>query len=115
MYTDCEQIWLPRAEAPETREHQRISSEKLMARVIWNRDRLYVIEALPKGQDFDVGHYCSSVLTRPSKMARQFRNEKRRTLILHADDAHPHTANSSIECCAKLDLRVTPNPPYSPA
>jgi histone-lysine N-methyltransferase SETMAR len=47
-------------------------------------------------------------------MARQFRNETREELILHADIARPHTAKSGIEFCAKLGLKVTPHPPYSP-
>jgi hypothetical protein len=64
--------------------------------------------------EFNAGHYCSFVLTKLSKIARQFRNKARRTLILHADNARPHNTKSSIEFYPKPDVRVTRHPPCSP-
>jgi hypothetical protein len=68
-------MWLPREEAPETRERHMIGPEKLMVTIAWNPDGFHVTEVLPKGQTFNAGYSCSSVLTKLSKIARQFRNE----------------------------------------
>jgi hypothetical protein len=85
-----------------------------MVTIAWKPDGFHVIEVLPKGTKFNADYYCSHVLTKLSKTARQFTNETRRKLIRHADDACPHTSKSSIEFYAKLDLTVAPHPPYSP-
>jgi hypothetical protein len=113
VHTDFEQMWLPIDEAPEARECQMISSEKLMATIAWNSDEFHVIEVPPKGQKYNANYYSSSVLTKLLKITRQFRNNRQRKLILHADNAGPHAAKSIIEFCAKPDLRAAPHPPYS--
>jgi hypothetical protein len=77
-------------------------------------DGFPVIEVLPKGQKCNTDGYCSSVLTKLSKIARQFSDETRRELLLQADKARAYTAKSSFEFCAKPDLRVAPHPPDSP-
>jgi hypothetical protein len=77
-----------------------ISSEKLMVMIAWSPDGFHAIEALPKGPKYNAGYDFSSLLTKLSKIARRFRNETGRRLILHADNACPHTAKSSIEFCA---------------
>jgi hypothetical protein len=90
-----------------------ISSEKLMMTIEWNPDGFRVIGVLPKGQKCNADYQCSSVLTKLSKIARQIRNQTRRKLILHADNALPHIAKSRIELCPKLDLPVALHPPHS--
>jgi hypothetical protein len=77
IHTDSGQMWLPRNESPEIRERHMISSEKLTVTIAWNPDGLHGIEVLPKGHEFDVDYHCSSVLTKLSKITRQFRNETR--------------------------------------
>jgi hypothetical protein len=49
-------MWLPRDEAPETREFRMISSEKLMVTIEWIPDGFHKIEVLPKGQKPNAGH-----------------------------------------------------------
>jgi hypothetical protein len=90
-----------------------ISSETLMMTIAWNPDCGQVIEVLPQRDELNADYSCSSVLTKLLKMARQFRSETRRVLILHADNTRPETAKSSIEFCAKLDLTVARHPSYS--
>jgi hypothetical protein len=107
-------MWLPRDEAPETRERHMISSEKLMVTITWNPDGFHVIEFLPKGQRCTADYDWSSMLTKLSKIAGQFTNATRRKLIFHADNACPHAAKSNIEFCTKPDPRVAPHPPRSP-
>jgi hypothetical protein len=109
MRTDLEQMLLPRDKAPETRERYIISSEKLMVSIAWNPDGFHVIEVLAKGHKSDADFYCSSMRTKPSRKARQFRNETQRELILHTDNVRPQTAKSGIEFCAKRDPRVAPH------
>jgi hypothetical protein len=91
-----------------------ISSEKLMVTIEWNSDGFRAIEVLPKGQKCNADYQCSSVLTKLSKIARHMRNQTRRKLILHGDNALPHIAKSRIELCPKLDFRVALHPPHSP-
>jgi hypothetical protein len=114
MQTGLERIWLPRDEGPRTRERHMISSEKPMVTIPWNCNGFHVIEGLPKGQRVNADSQCASVPTKLSTIVRQFGNETRRKSILHADNVRTHIAESSIEFCVKLDLRVAPHPAYSP-
>jgi hypothetical protein len=75
MHTEFEQMQFPRDEAPETRECHMINSEKLMVTIAWNCNGFHAIEVLPKKQKCNANYYCSSVLTKLSKMARQIRNQ----------------------------------------
>jgi hypothetical protein len=75
MHTDIGQMRIPSDEAPETRERRMIGSEKLMVTIAGNPYGFHVIEVLPKGQRFNADCYCSSVITKLSKIALQFRNE----------------------------------------
>jgi hypothetical protein len=106
-------MWLPGDEAPETREGHTISSEKLMVMIAWNSDGFHVITVISKKQKFHIDYYCTSVLAKLSKIARQLRNETRGQLICHADKARPHIAKSTIEFWAKLDLRLVHHHPDS--
>jgi hypothetical protein len=91
-----------------------ISSEKVMITIAWSPDGFHAIEILPKGQKFDVDHFCSFVLPRLSKIGRQFRNERQRKLTLVADNARPDITKPRIEFYTKLGLRVASRPPDSP-
>jgi hypothetical protein len=113
MHKEFEQMWLARGEAPDTRERRMISSEKLMVVIGWNPGEFHVIEVLRKGQKFNACYYCSSVLIKFSKIARQVRNETPRELIFHADNARPHPTKPGTKFCAMLDLMAASNPPYS--
>jgi histone-lysine N-methyltransferase SETMAR len=37
-----------------------------------------------------------------------------KTVLLHHDNAQPHTAAATIETIQKLNFKLLPHPPYSP-
>jgi hypothetical protein len=61
MHTDCEQMWLPTDEPPETRERHLISFEKVTVTLVCSPNGSHVIEILPKGHNFNTNytvHLC---------------------------------------------------------
>jgi hypothetical protein len=60
-----------------------ISPERLMMIIAWNPDGFRLLKILLKGQKFNADYHYSSVPERLSKMAKQFRNETRREMVLH--------------------------------
>jgi hypothetical protein len=76
-----------------------VNSERLMVTIAWNPDGFHVIEALPKRQKCNADYDCSSMLTKLSKIAKQFRTETQRQMIVHADNACSHTSKLSIDFC----------------
>jgi transposase len=68
----------------------------------------------PKAQQFNTDDDYAYMLARRSKRARQLKNERQTRLIVHADNARPHSAKSSIEFCTKLNVTMAPQPRHSP-
>jgi transposase len=66
---------------------------------------------MPKGEMFTAAYYIRNILT--EIVAR--RGERgERSLVMHADNARPHTAKVTRALCDDKFLRIAPHPPYSP-
>jgi transposase len=82
-----------------------------MATIVWNPQSFHLINVLPKGQKFNANYYIDRIL--------QSLLENRPTgpgpsLIIHADNARPHTARQILKICQENRLGITPHPSYSP-
>jgi histone-lysine N-methyltransferase SETMAR len=70
-----------------------------------------LVEVLPKGRGFNAEYYRDNILT---KLIR-FRPEAGESyLIIHADNARPHTTHKCRAFCAENGLRPVIHPPDSP-
>jgi transposase len=114
LATDYDSIWLPPAEAPPTREKKMISSPKLMLTIVWNPHGFHIIDILPKGAKFNSDYYISHILTPLAEIKESIGVESQRKLIVHADNARPHTAKKVEEVLESTGLRNASHPPYSP-
>jgi transposase len=84
---------------------------KMMVIIVWNSQGFHLVDALPKGQKFNANYYIDRIL--------QSLLENRSTgrgpgLIIHADNATPHTARKILKICRENRLEMAPHPPYSP-
>jgi hypothetical protein len=88
-----------------------IEDRKMMVTIVWNSQGFHLIDALPKSQKFNASYYIDMIL--------QLLLENRSTvlgpgLIIHADNAWPHTARKTLEFCRENRLGMASHPPYSP-
>jgi hypothetical protein len=81
----------------QEREKHMIQSPKLMITVARNTSGFHVIEALPKCTNFNASYYTTQILERINEWRNTAGTSTTRKLIVHADNAKPHTAKSTIE------------------
>jgi histone-lysine N-methyltransferase SETMAR len=87
-----------------------IGDRKMMVTIVWNPHRFHLVDGFPKGQKFNASYYIDNIL--------QLLLEGRSTgpgsgLIIHADNARPHTAQMTLKFCRENRLEIAPHPPYS--
>jgi histone-lysine N-methyltransferase SETMAR len=111
LSTDHEQIWLRPDQAPPERPRHTIQDKKLMVTIVWNPLGFHIINALPHGIRFNADYYRDNILQAilPLRPAVGERN-----LVIHADNARPHTAQKCIGFCQENGLKFASHPPYSP-
>jgi hypothetical protein len=63
LSADHEQIWLRAEERPSERPRHTIQDPKMMMTIAWNPLGLHLLNALPKGNTFNVEHYRVDILT----------------------------------------------------
>jgi hypothetical protein len=88
-----------------------IGDRKMMVTIVWNPQVFHLVDALPKGQKFNVNYYIDKIL--------QTLLESRSTgrgpgLIIHADNARPHTARTIFKFYRENRLEMAPYLLYSP-
>jgi histone-lysine N-methyltransferase SETMAR len=91
-----------------------VQSEKVMLTIVWNPSGLHVIDVLPKGTKFNAGHNVSNVLSPLAIWRRTQMRRSTRKLIVHADNARPHTATIISSFMEQNGMERTIHPAYSP-
>jgi histone-lysine N-methyltransferase SETMAR len=83
----------------------------MMETIAWNPVGFHLLDALPKGNALNVKHDRVNILTEFLPLRLQV---DRRRLVIHADNARPHTARKCRAICEGNRLRLVVHPPYSP-
>jgi histone-lysine N-methyltransferase SETMAR len=104
-------VWVQAGQQPPEGVKHMIGDRKMMVTIVWNPQGFHLVDALPKGQKFNANYYIDRIL--------QPFLENRSTgrgpgLIIHADNARPHTARKTFKCCRENCLEMASHPPYSP-
>jgi hypothetical protein len=104
-------IWLQDGdEIPDWEKHM-IQSQKLMLTFFWNSYGFQVVDAMPKGEMFTAAYYIRNILT-AIVACRGERGERR--LVVHAENARPHTAKVTRAFYDGNFMRIASHPCYSP-
>jgi histone-lysine N-methyltransferase SETMAR len=88
------------------------SAGKVMITVFWDHHGLVFIDFLPKGETVNSHRYQDTL----KKLARAIRVKRpnMQNVILHHDNARPHTAHTTTAAIAAKGWTVLPHPAYSP-
>jgi histone-lysine N-methyltransferase SETMAR len=112
--TNHESIWLPADEKVPERERKTVKSKKLMVTIVWNPNGFHFIDVFPNGSKFNAKYYTNKILSRVSEWRQETRGGATRRLIVHADNARPHTAAISTSFLEENGMMKAHHPPYSP-
>jgi histone-lysine N-methyltransferase SETMAR len=86
----------------------------MMITIAWNPGGFHLVNILPKGFKFNANYYVTQIFGPLSKWPRTRIGCINRKLILHADNARPHTAKMTAQFMEQNLMQRTPNPAYSP-
>ena len=88
------------------------SAGKVMISVFWDNCGVLLVDYLPKGETINSERYQETL----KKLARAIRTKRpnMHNVILHHDNARPHTARATIDAIAAKGWTVLPHPAYSP-
>jgi hypothetical protein len=105
--TSHELIWLQPGKAPPERPRHTIGDKKMMVTIAWNPLGFHLIEVLPKGMLFNAEYYRNNILAALIEFSPDPQN---RPLVIHADNARPHTAKKCQKFCSENGLKLGPHP-----
>jgi hypothetical protein len=103
LSTDHEQIWLRVEQQPPERPRHTIQDPKMMVTIAWNQLGFHSFDALPKGNILNIEYYGVNVLTELLPPRQQV---DRRKLVIHADNARPHTGRKCRAFCEETRARL---------
>jgi [histone H3]-lysine36 N-dimethyltransferase SETMAR len=88
------------------------SAGKVMITVFWDACGVLLIDYLPKGETVNSTRYQETL----KKLAVAIRRKRPnlQNVILHHDNARPHTSHATAAVIAAKGWNVLPHPPYSP-
>jgi hypothetical protein len=92
---DHESIWLQPGEKVPERTHVPVQCKKWIITIVWNSAGFQVIRVLPKGCKFTSSYYPSEILEPLSEWRSGQADAAGGTLIVHADNARPHSGRGS--------------------
>jgi hypothetical protein len=84
-----------------------------MLRIVWNPRGFHLIKVLGKGGKFNAGCYVAEILE-PLSQWRSIEAGNERELLVQADSARPHTAQSSNQYFNENRMKSVPHPSYFP-
>jgi hypothetical protein len=85
-----------------------------MFTIIWNPRGFHLIKVLGKGSKFNAGYYIAEILEPLSQWRLIEAAGNERKLLMHTDNARPHTAKLPTQYFNENRIKSTPHPSCSP-
>jgi hypothetical protein len=85
--------------------------EAIMLTIVWNRRGFHLINVLEDGRKFKAMHYVTGVLSPLSEWSALDTPESDCKLIVHANNARPHSARPSVEFFEDNRMKTVPYHP----
>jgi hypothetical protein len=105
---DYEFIRLPRDE-----KFPKESDTQFMLTIVWNPRGFRLIKVFENGRKFNAGYYIAETLESLSEWRSIETVGNERKLLVHADNARPHTAKLSTQYFNENRMKSVPHPAYS--
>jgi histone-lysine N-methyltransferase SETMAR len=89
-------------------------NRKFMLIIVWNPRGFHLIKILDKGRKFNAGYYIAEILEPLSQWSSIGAAVNEQKLLMHADNARPHTTKLSTQYFNENRMKSAPHSPYSP-
>jgi hypothetical protein len=84
-----------------------------MLTIVWNSRGFHLIKVLEKGRKFKACYYIAEILGPLSQWRSVEAAGNERELLLHVDNARPHTVKLSTQYFNENRMKWVPHYPYS--
>jgi hypothetical protein len=112
MSADYEFVWLRRDEK-FPKENGTQLNRKFMLTIVWNPRGFDLIKVPENSRKFNTGYYIAEILELLSQWRSVEAAGKEQKLLVHVDNARPHTTKLSAQYFNENRMKSTPHPPYS--
>jgi hypothetical protein len=102
LWTIHETVRVQTGQQPLEMVKHMIGGRKMMVTIVWNPQGFHLIEALLNGQKFNANYYIDRILQPLLECCSTGRGP---CLIIHADNARPHSARKTFKFFAGKSLR----------
>jgi hypothetical protein len=85
-----------------------------MLTIVWNPGRFHLTKVLEIGRKFNAGYYIAEILEPLSQWRSIEAAGNKQKLLMHADNAHPHTAKLSAHYFNENRMNSALHPLYAP-
>ena len=85
-----------------------------MLTIFWNPHRFFLVKLLPSGLKFNGTYFINEILEPLHEIMNDSSEEPERKIILHYDNAKPHTSRKVFEYLESHNMEKAPQPPFSP-
>jgi histone-lysine N-methyltransferase SETMAR len=82
--------------------------------ILWNSSGFHVINVPPKKFTYNVSFYVTQILVPLSDWRKTQVGRPKRKLLVHSNEARPHTATVTLQFMQQHAMKRAPHPPYSP-
>ena len=94
--------------------HVERSTRKVMLTVFWNNQGPITISFLEKGSFLNSANYCELLKQVKKDIKNKRRGHQSKGVIIHHDNARPHTAAQTVQTINHLGWELLPHLSYSP-
>jgi hypothetical protein len=88
-------------------------NRKFMVTIVWNPRGFRLIKVIEKCCMFNSGYYIAEILDPLSQWRSSEAAGNERKLLVHVDNARPHTAKLSTQYFNENRMKSAPHSPYS--
>ncbi|XP_067950332.1 histone-lysine N-methyltransferase SETMAR-like [Watersipora subatra] len=110
--------WVPKmlsdANKAKRLEMSRKNLDRVQKEVFWDVRGPITVSFLEQGNTVNRENYCQLLQQVKKDIKNKRRGMQSRGIILHQDNARPHTATRTIETINQLGWELLDHPPYSP-
>jgi hypothetical protein len=84
-----------------------------MLTTVWNPRGFHLIRILEQSRKFNTGYYIAEIFEPRSQWCAIESAGNKRKLLVHADNARPHTVKLSTQHFDENQMKSVPHPSYS--
>ena len=106
--------WLGKGSTPPVKAKSSPMQRKIMLTAFWDEEGIVHLDFLPDNETINADYYCRVLEDVHHHLRHRRRGKKSRGILLHQDNARPHTARRTKEKIDQLHWELLPHPPYSP-